>query len=267
MVKQYRHEIDDWGTKIVLGNAGSIKHYHKFGRNTAVGTTEEDVWNVGGIETLLTAPASMYASCEAAGATSQVISVEGLDENWELKTETVTLNGQNQVIIGAASSWTRIFRAFQVSAEPDPNDNVWIAESDTLTLGVPNTASKIHALVEYPQAAQQTEKCMVTIPAGHIGLFYGFSGSVLNALTGAARDASVFIEVQQLAAGATVASPSWTPFRRIDEHGLSTDAQITVTEEYPFPLLFEELTNIHMRATASASSVVYGDFNIIFVRR
>jgi hypothetical protein len=268
MVKQYRHLMDEWKTRLVLGHLGDITHLHKFGRNNAVGAAEEDMWLVGGKETLLTAPASMYVSCEDnINGIGQTIQVNGLDENWEQKTETVVTNGHTQEIIGAANSWTRIFRAFQISAEPDPVGDLWIAESDTLTLGVPNTASKIHGKIEYTNAAQQTQKAMVTVPAGHIALVYSWVGSMLNASGGAARDATFALEAQELATGATVASPSWAPWRRVDEQALSTSGDTGFGQSFEFPLVFEELTNFHLRATATASSILSGDFDVVFVRR
>jgi hypothetical protein len=145
--------------------------------------------------------------------------------------------------------------------------DIWIAESDTLTLGVPNTASKIHGKIEYTNAAQQTQKAMVTVPAGHIGLVYAWGGSMLNASGGAARDTTLAIEAQELATGATVASPSWAPWRRADEQALSTSGDTGFDHPFEFPLVFEELTNIHLRAVATASSILSVDMDVVLVRR
>ncbi len=242
-----------------------VKFWHKFGQNPVVEATEEDIWTTGGTETLPTSGVTMWIACtDNTNGVGQVIRVDGLDESWTYKTEFVTLAGQTPVQIGDASSWTRIHRAYQVSASPDPVGDVYIAEDDTdFSLGVPQTASNIHGFIDFTNASQQTLKCMLTVPAGHEALLYGFNAQI-GTPSGAARTVNVFIEVQELARGATVGSPSWAPFRRIDEHSLISDAQSSAAEEYNFPLgPFPQLTNIHARATASASSIVVADMSII----
>ena len=250
-------------------SAKDIRTIHKFGRNTDVGTSEEDIWSVGGDETLLTSAATMYASCEDnTNGVGQVIKVEGLGPNWELQEGRVTLTGQSQAPItkvdGIAATWTRIHRAYQISAAPDPVDDVWIAEADTLTLGVPNTATKIHALIDYTDAAQQTEKALLTVPAGYAGLIYGAQAYMDDPTTGAARFCNVGLEVAELAEGANVASPLWAPRRRVMSLVVST-AHVAVEHMLLWPIVVDELTNIHLRAKASIESNISGSFELILV--
>jgi len=257
--------VSDWKTRLALGAAPGIIVVHKFGANAVVGTTEEDVWSVGGKETLLTTGTTMFVSCEDnVNGVGQIIRVEGLDENWELVSADVVLTGQTQAQVGATNGWTRIHRAYQVSAEPDPVGDVWIAESDTLTAGVPNTATKIHGFVDYTDAAQQTEKAMFTVPAGYRAVMYQFHAEMGDISTGAARTANVSVEQQNLSDTATVASPSWAPWRRILGHAIANTANSEITN-LRFPLVFPELTNIHVRASATASSVIDAEFTLLLL--
>jgi hypothetical protein len=263
MQLDFRIENGDFGDEIYV--------IHKFGENPDVGTSEEDIWLTGGQETLLTTGATMYASCtDNTNGVGQVLSVSGLDENWELQEGIVTLTGQTQAAItkldGSAASWTRIHRAYQISATPDPVGDVYFAESDTVSLGVPQTSTKIHAFIDFTDAAQQTEKAMYTIPAGYTGFVTALNGGVASS-QGNARSIDLFIEIAELATGATVANPSWAPFRRIQEANMSTNGEIHIYDEYVRALgPFGELTNFHLRAVASASSDVIAGFDMVIIK-
>lgn len=252
--------------KVIYRNTPGLKQVICFGDNPVVSTTEEDIWNVGGDETLLTAGATMYISCEDnTNGVGQTFSITGLDENWDQQTKTVVLTGQTQAAI--PGSWTRIFDGFQISANPDPTDNCWIAESDTLTSGVPDTATKIHGKIEYGDADHTIRKAMYTVPAGHKAMITTFGGDIRAASGGAARSAEVFIEAQFLALGATVASPSWAPFRRFFEGELHAPQAPFFLVNPPFPTgPFPQLTNIHIRAIATANSVIAGTMGMLLIK-
>jgi hypothetical protein len=194
-----------------------------------------------------------------------------LDENWALVSGIAVLTGHTQAPItkadGSALLLTRINRAYQISAEPDPVGDVWFAESDTVTLGVPQTATKIHARVLYTNAAQQTEKCMITVPANHTGFITSFSAELLQS-GGASRQASVFIEVQDLAydSAPTASPPTWAPWRRVHAHAISTSS-ISQGEHFDVPIQCSELTNIHVRATATASSEIFASIGVAFTKK
>lgn len=231
------------------------------GRNPDIATTEEDVWNVGGEETpLSSAGAKLYASCEDnVNGVGQVIMAFGLNDNFDITVGFATLTGNTQAEFfladGGEILWTALARGHQVSAAPDPVGDVWIAETDTVTLGVPQTASKIHGKIEYTNAAQTVEKAEFIVPRGYQGWILNFEAGMLQP-TGSSRSAEVFIEIEDLAVEATVGSPLWTPARRIHTHSLRSDAQVSDQIEFAVPLLLPELTRVHVRAVASATSEV-----------
>ena len=137
---------------------------HKFGYNTDVGTTEEDIWEGGGVYTWLTSPTVLYASCTAASTNS--ITVQGLDDKFLEQEAIVTLNGTTQVAL--AGTWLRVHRAFNHTGT-DLSGDVYIAENAgaNITAGVPDDATQIKLFVG--QASQQTLHSMYTIPANFTG--------------------------------------------------------------------------------------------------
>jgi hypothetical protein len=261
------HGYPAMATSIALGRYPGVYMVDKFGENPAVGTTEEDIWQIGGKETLLTTAQTMYASCtDNVNGVGQVIKVDGLDADWDEQTGYATLTGQTQAPVvaadGSAQTWMRVHKAFQVSAEPDPVGDVYIAESDTLTGGVPDTTTKVHGYIDYTDAAQQTEKAMYTVPRDHHAMILEYHGSLLNA-TGTARWLRMSIEIQELADGATVAAPAWRPFRRVLEGGMTTEANSSYERILENPVVIGPLTNVHLRGTASASCNLAGGFTLL----
>ncbi len=241
---------------------------NKFGRNPVVSTTEEDIWAYGGTETLPSSGVAMFCSCtDNVNGVGQTILVNGLDENWDIQTGFSVLTGQTAAPItdsfGNSLLWTRIHRAYQASSAPDPMGTVYIAESDTLSGGVPTTPSRVHAQILFTNAAQQTEKAMYTVPRGYTGYILGLHSAMLASQGGAARTAQVGIELEDLASDATVGSPSWTPRRRVHTSALSTAAGIATNKEFLIPIKVEELTNIHCRATATANSEIIATFYLL----
>lgn len=243
----------------------------KFGERLSVGTAEEDLWNgPDNKETLLTTGVTHYLSCtDNTNGVGQRMRVEGLDENWEVQYGYGILTGQTQAAIvkddGSAALWTRISRAFQVSAVPDPVGDVYIAESDTLTAGVPDTSAKVHGYLDFAtDAAHQTEKAMYTVPAAHVGLILDITGGIEHS-GGSTRAADFFLEVQELAFDATASSPAWAPFRRVQEMDVNSGATVWNQEYFHVPFIVGPLTNIHLRAAASASSDLIGSFEVIVI--
>lgn len=271
MMVSYRN-IPTWQIDYLLRSLSPVADIdieNRIGHNPDVGATAEWLWHLGGTETLLTAGATMYASSTNAADTGMVLYITGLDENWDRQYGLVTLNGQSQVEItkvnGSAAQWTRICNTHQVSALPGFVGDVYIAESDTLTLGVPNTATKIHDLVEGTDGENNSEKAICTIPRNHTGFILGGRASLLTA-SGTTRAVDVGIAFRPLARGATVSNPSWSPFNTLAEIGLVTSGTSTVSEGFDTPMgPIAGLTDIVMYAKATAASIVTGNFYVLIL--
>lgn len=94
----------------------SLQTLHKFGRNPDVDSASpEHVWEGGGDYTWIATAetvsvVSSDANDTAAGTGARTVTIEGLDSNWDLMSETIVLNGVTPVV--SSSSWWRINRAY-----------------------------------------------------------------------------------------------------------------------------------------------------------
>jgi hypothetical protein len=170
IVDSYRN-INEFQQKLaVAGDGIGIIFINKFGRDEDVDilTLPCDVWSLGGLYVYNDTPVTLYAS-STSGSDTVEIEVQGVDENWKLQTQTVTLTGQAQAAI--PGTWLRAFRALN-SDSTNLTGNVYIAESDSLTGGVPDTTSKIKAFID--QRYQQSTMTQYTVPLGYTAFFRRF---------------------------------------------------------------------------------------------
>lgn len=124
-----------------------------FGSNDAVTTSYADVWKQNIVRTnpaaaVVLGIASSSANDAAAGTGARTVRVTGLDANYNLLQETVTLNGQTKVV--TAGTYLRVNKLEVLTAGSGGVNagDVYAADtSDTFTAGVPQTATKIFARI------------------------------------------------------------------------------------------------------------------------
>lgn len=154
--------LSSYLTEIARGNVVGQSIYSMVGRNPNMQAGQlETLWDQGGLYTYLTADTQLYASSTSASDTSVLIAVFGLDDNYAEVTRFVTLNGQTQVALD--DLMFRVHSAL-VAGATEPLGDVYIAETDTLTGGVPDTTSKIKAKII--QGFNATQMALFTVPAG-----------------------------------------------------------------------------------------------------
>jgi len=136
---------------------------HKFGRGT-VGTSQVPVWDMGGLHTFNDTAVAYFLSSSDNGDDDDVV-VQVIDGNGAQSEITTTLTGQTQVQIGTGT-YVRAHRAF-VDDTTAPAGDVYVAESDTLTAGVPDTQTKIKAKIG--AGDNQTMQAIWHCPAGFKG--------------------------------------------------------------------------------------------------
>ena len=148
------------GIAISSGKIDKLSGIHKFGYNDSITNAAETVWESGGVYSTYptSGQALTVASSVIDGTDEDVeITIEGLDYDYNLLTETVTLqsNGSQATDSGA---WIRVFRAY-VSGDQAVSGNVDIhTEGD---------ASEQWAYIN--NAYQQTQMAVYTVPAGKTG--------------------------------------------------------------------------------------------------
>lgn len=150
----------------------------KFGKNEDIDAgTAETVWMPGSHE-VHAAANSIDTLSSSSAADLQDLVVEGLTlsgSDFTYVTQPATLNGQNKILL--TTPLARCVRIYNDDAT-DLDGTVYAYEDDTLTAGVPDTASKIHAQLD--GADNQTLQCATTVPHDQYWLITQVYGGINN---------------------------------------------------------------------------------------
>ena len=168
--------------QVARGQIQAHKTLFKFGNNEDINGTSEIIWSQGGAYTYPSVAAQVKVSSDsandtAAGVGARTIVVSGLDASYNEISETVTLNGQTEVL--TVNLFIRVFRAFVATAGSGGTAaGVIYVGTGTVTAGVPAT---VYASI--PLGANQTQMAMWTVPAGYTLYIYSgnFSAASNNA--------------------------------------------------------------------------------------
>ena len=237
---------------IAAGLVDGYSAIHKFGRNPNVGNIPETIWMHGGLYSYLDvgSDSTIYAysasSDDGPGNDgAHTITVQGLDNDFNLIEETITVNGA-----ASTASFLRVYRAFVATAGAlRANDgNVLIS---TAASGGGTVLADIGVIGSGTTTGLgQTQLALYTIPAGKTGYLSTWNVGVApmnNSVT-------VTLLARELDGNA--------PFRTkdiIDIVGGYT------TQNYSIPLRFPEKTDIEVRGTGDTGSVISSSFDIILV--
>lgn len=140
----------------------------KFGRNIDIDSAAaEDVWDGGGTYVFTTTAQAYHVSSSSAADTQEVgfeLLTEDSDGNWNEEIFTQTIAGQTETVLAPPSgnSPIRINRFWNADSSDFAGD-VYVYEDDTVTAGVPQTASKIKAKILIGN--NQTLMAIYTVPS------------------------------------------------------------------------------------------------------
>lgn len=149
-----------------IGGSTTAKTIHKYGANSAVGTTTEDIWTVGGIyggwltvAEKIQIKAGGSADDDAGGLGARTIKVFGLDENFNEVSEVLTTAG---VSAGQQSSakFSRVYRALIETCGTYGGSNFGNVDIETV-------GGTLMARID--ASSGQTEMGIFTVPAGKTG--------------------------------------------------------------------------------------------------
>lgn len=204
-----------------------------FGRNQDVDpAAAELLWDFGGLETYLIADTELFLSSTNVGDTNVNVFVWGLDDEYNFKIEThLFTSGQSQQSIG---SFFRLFRLVVVAGGDAPLGDIYCAQADTLILGVPQTASKVHSLMAVGTGI--THKASGTVPAG-------YTMNVVRMFQGVRRAEDTVIVFRSKAFGAPMFVES-TSFPLYQSSGFFTfSPPFVIAEKTDFEFLATTVTN------------------------
>ena len=156
---------------------------NKFGRNSDVDAAE-DIWEGGGdytgfptgsAETLTIVSSSADDTSDGTGA--RTLRIFGLDSDFELQQEDITLNGTTNVT--TTNTYMRVYRAYVLTAgSGDTNAGV-------ITINHTTTTSNVFASIQ--AGFGQTHLSNYTVPSGFTGYLKRFHASILDSNTNRAE--------------------------------------------------------------------------------
>lgn len=227
--------------KVAAGKIEGLSHVFKFGYNAAVSSTEETIWSQGGIYAYLSAAKVLKVSSSDADDTSaggggsgaRTVRIFGLDGNYALVQEDVSLTGQTAV--NTTNSYLRVYRAYVLTAGATGQEEGDIYVGDgTVTSGIPATKyAKIQA------GYGQTELALYTIPAGKKGYIHRLIASSFG-------NANVFLTVRFMT---REIGGVWRT------RDIFTVSRGEVIIDHDIPIEVPEKTDIEVRATSSGVDV------------
>lgn len=162
--------------EVARGNIPGASLVHKFGKATEVNTGDEPihVWDgANQVYKIFTYPfppdigVTHYIS-SSDNSDIQNIQVYGLDADFLPQAQIQTLAGHTKTEVGSGLKWARVFRQINVGSI-DNSGTIYCYENDTVLNGVPQTDSKISAIIQ--PGKNQTLMAVYTIPAGKNGFF------------------------------------------------------------------------------------------------
>ena len=221
-----------FGLGVQKGLVTNFSGVHKFGLNTAVGTSFETIWDGNNTYTYpSSAGTATVTSSDTASDNTGTVEIQGLDSNYDLATETLTIGGS-----ASTTSFIRVFRAIMKTA------NTGTSNVGTITITVSSTT-----VAQIRPTYGQTLMAIYTIPRK-------YNGYILQLDIGSSKDLENEIRLIT---------------KEIDNGNVfNTKSFITtrggfMEKNYIVPVVLTEKTDIELIAKASATSAVSGGFELI----
>jgi hypothetical protein len=199
---------------IAEGIAEGFSHINKFGYRDTIPNTFQTIWD-GSTDYVYSAAAPVNAVADNTGSDNNgTVEVQGLDQNYALATETLTIGGAASV-----TQFARVFRARMIIATTGPTnvDHIRIQNGG------------VNEAIINPGAGQ-TLMALYTIPAGKTGYLLKINGSI-----DANNDALFRLYTR----------PFGESFNVKGQFGVFASG---FNYDYPVPLKLEEKTDIEVKA-------------------
>ena len=240
----------DWTINISAGDVSGTSYIEKFGMNIDVDSNKETIWDGGDIYSYVStaetvAITSTLGTDSAAGTGARTVEIQGLDADYNLVYETLTVGG------GAGTQeFLRVFRAKVVTAGSNGinEGTISITSSDTSTvlaqIGIDGTGANA-------AGRGQTFMALYTVPAGKTAYLTQWT-------VGAGK--------QNTDAVAFILSRPFDGNGAWNAKDIITVSATTYAKDYKIPLQFTEKTDIEVRAYSTTNnSLVSSTFNLILI--
>ena len=243
------------GLAIASGDVVGVSFIHKFGNTPDfdAGDGKVSIWDGaddGGVDEMqynysTSAIIDSISSSEVADTVD--IEIQGLDSNWDLVLQTITLTGRTRKALD--TNLIRVFRVKNVG-NTDLVGDAYCYENTALNLGVPVDKTKIRAVIN--NGNNQTLMAVYTIPNGKIGYMRDWYA----ATAGGHKDTVNEVDL--------VARPFGQVFQLKHRASISVTGTSYIQHKYEEPEIFEAKTDIEMRSnTDETTSSVSAGFDIV----
>lgn len=221
-----------FGLALQKGEINRFGGIHKFGLNTAVGVSFETIWDGNNTYTYpSSAGTATVTSSNTSADNGGTVEVEGLDANYDVAKETITIGGS-----AGSTSFIRVYRAVMKTA------NTGNANVGDITVTVSSTTvAKIQA------GYGQTLMCVYTVPRNHIAY-------LMQIDIGSSKDLENEIRfiTKEISNGNV-----WNTRAFITTRGGFME------KNYVIPVKITEKTDVELIAKASATSSISGGFELV----
>ena len=222
-----------FGLSIQKGLINNFDGVHKFGLNTAVGSSFETIWDGNNTYTYPSSASTATAtSSDTSSDNTGTVKIFGLDSNYDLAEETLTIGGS-----AGSTSFIRVFRAVMISA------NTGTGNVGVITITVSSTT-----VAQIRAGYGQSLMCIYTVPRK-------YNAYLMQIDVGSSKDLEN--EIRFIT-------------KKINGSGdvFTTKAFITtrggfVEKNYAVPVKIEEKTDVELIGKASATSAISGGFELI----
>lgn len=226
------------------------KIIHKFGIGRGIGTSFEAISNLGSFNWLTAADAVRVkaggnAADTAAGAGARKVIVEGLDSNWNIASEEITLAGAS-ASSSTATEFVRIYRAYvtECGAYGGSNTGNVVIETEAGT-----------DLIQLDAGESQSQYAAFSVPVG-------FAAKVSSIHVFADSSKSTSVRMFARTGADVVSAPFKSSNLKLLKPGIDSLSQFDTHE----PLIFSEKTDIYFEGKVDSTTAdIAVDFELEIV--
>ena len=228
--------LSDYYLEVARGYVPNAITVHKFGEGDGIDTADGivDIWD--GTSDLVASPIKTYTWSTTADidtisssndSDTMDVEIQGLDENWDLVLQTVTVDGQTKVTLP-----TPLIRVFRMKNVGTTNilGNLFCYVDTAIVGGIPTDGSKVRAIIR--DGHNQTQMALYSVPRGY-SLFIKLGWSTIAGKNTTAN-IGIFIKVRSFG----------SVFRELHTTALLSAGNSVSTRPYEIPLKLEEKTDI-----------------------
>lgn len=245
---------------IAQGNVVGTSVIHKFGQAPDFDTSDGSViiWdgaNDAGANLMnytYSTTADIDSLSSSDNGDTQLIEVQGLDDNWDLVIQSITLTGQTRVAL--TTNLIRVFRLKNLGNTNNAGD-IYCFKNVATTSGVPNTIANTRAIMR--AGNNQTLMSVFTIPNGKTG----YLDNIYMGTAGASKSAEYEMDLYSRPFGGVFQ----LKHRRAVADGGTTD----INHIYIIPEKINAKTDIHIASkiltVGVAGATIISGFDLIII--